>query len=165
LFDLSRWMAHQNLPPKSFTATHFEPRIDVKPWFDMMSREIPRRPIRVPMRELPNEESEPDPKRPRKSQPGALREDTAGHFPHAAAAKRQAPEGQPVGYSSSSAMSASYRSNSSKSEAAQKEKFAEPILPKKKIPYKDKFILVRLPPPPPQKQPDLRPEDGGLGCK
>jgi hypothetical protein len=191
LFDIGRWMAHQNLlpvgeagtsnnticgkdfglgncsgitysaPRKSFTAAHFEPRIDVKPWFDMMRREIPTRPIR----ELPNKESEPDPKRPRESPSGALRYDTARHFPHATAVKRQAPEGQPAGYSSSSATSASYRYSSSRSEAAERERFPEPLLPRKRIPYKDKFIVVRLPPPPPppRKQPDLRPEDGRFG--
>jgi hypothetical protein len=192
LFDLSSWMTHRDLlsveedrasnntitgkefglggcsgtissaPPNPFTATHFEPRIDVKPWFDIMSREIPKRPntvpIRVPLKELLYKESEPDPELSSKLPSGALRDDPAGHFPCSDGIKRKAPNDQ--GYSPLSAMLSSYRSSLSISKAVERGKFPEQLLPKKRIPYKDKFIVVRLPPPPPRKHPDLRPEDG-----
>jgi hypothetical protein len=190
MFAVSRWMEHQHFrrigeagisnntlrekdfglgncsrtissaPPSLFTATRFEPRIDVKPWLDMMNRDIPSRP-RVPSIGLRYKDSEPDPERPRKSPSGALRDDFAGNFPPSDAVKRQAPDDQ--GYWPSSVKFASYLSSSSRSEPAVRETFSEPILPKKKIPWKDRFILVRLPPPPPQKDPDLLPEDRRSG--
>jgi hypothetical protein len=152
-------------PPNPFTATHFEPRIDVKPWFAMMSREIPKRPKGVPFKEICYKESEPNPELSSKLPSGALRVDPAGHFSRSNAIKRKALDDRPAGYSSSSATSTSYRSSSSRCEAAEREKFPEPLLPKKRIPYKDTISFVRLPPPPPRKHPDLRPEDERLGCK
>jgi len=118
-----------------FTATHFEPRIDVKPW---LNYEIARGPRTVPIIiDLCHEgESEPDPERPRKKQSGAGRDNPARNVTRSDIFKRQIPEGQSA-------------------------EVLEPLPLKKKIPWKDKYILVRLPPPPPRKLPDQLPQDKG----
>jgi hypothetical protein len=165
LFDVNGWIAHQNLfpvekaasgatnsntvsgmgflnrsgtissgPPNPFTATHFEPRINAKPWLRMVSREITRDPIKIPII------LDPDPEcwRPRKLPSGAGRDDLARQVTRSDAVKGKGSE-----VHSSQGQSAIIATL--------------PPLTRKRIPWKGKFIVVKLPPPLLPKPPNLLP--------